>query len=344
MKINHIYCFCYFGKSEATVRYRATYALEWLQKNKNISHDIFYPSYQIQNIIRFFWLFCCIYFFRKKNSIIIFQKIFSDKIYARVLFCLLKKQKQHTLYDLDDAEHTRRDAKTIVRFMQHCQACAVGSHALMDYVQPHNQQIIFLTSPIIAHTQQKKFRNIQFNIGWIGYYGAHKNSLHQLVFPALLQLRFPVKITLLGVQTAVEKAEINHYFLTNDLIELEIPLDLDWLQEMDIYQRISCFDLGLSPLLDNEFNRAKSAFKLKQCLSCAVPVLASPVGENLHFLQEGVNGFFCAEASDFLAKINFFYQLNLIDYQQFSQAAAASYSLYSMELYATNLLRFYEKY
>ncbi len=343
MKVKHIYCFCYFGTSEATVRYRATYVLEWLQKEQKISYDIFYPSYKIKNIIWFIWLLLRIRWFRKDNSIIIFQKIFSDRIYARLLFWLLKKQNQHTLYDIDDAEHTRRDAQTIIKFLQNCQACSVGSRALIDYVKNYNQQILFLTSPIIPNFYDKKSKNNKFNIGWIGYYGAHKESLHQLVFPALLRLNFPVKITLLGVQTTAEISEISLFFNKNPLIELELPLNLDWLDEARIYQRIRRFDLGLSPLLDNEFNRAKSAFKLKQCLSCAVPVLASPVGENLHFLQAGENGFFCVEAADFEDKINYFYHLENTEYQQFSQAAVDSYSLFSVELYAQNLLDFYKK-
>ena len=63
-----------------------------------------------------------------------------------------------------------------------------------------------------------------------------------------------------------------------------------------VYHQIARFDVGVSPLLDTEFNRGKSAFKLKQCLSCGIPFWAAVLARTSTFLQEGVNGYFCGIA------------------------------------------------
>lgn len=132
-----------------------------------------------------------------------------------------------------------------------------------------------------------------FTIGWVGYYGAHRQSLTELFFPSLYKIDFPLKLKLLGVSDKVEEQEIKSYFKHNKNITVETPLDLDWLDEHSIYELITTFDFGVSPLIDNEFNRGKTAFKLKQCMSCGVPVLGSRVGENIAFLQDGINGYLC---------------------------------------------------
>src|SRR5690606_1249031 len=118
-------------------------------------------------------------------------------------------------------------------------------------------------------------------------------NLTQLFFPALHDVKFPLTLKLLGVASENEVLEIKSFFKNNPFITVDAPLHLDWLNENTIYEIIQSFNLGVSPLLDNEFNRGKSAFKLKQCLSCGIPVLGSSVGENKTFLQDGFNGYLC---------------------------------------------------
>ena len=44
---------------------------------------------------------------------------------------------------------------------------------------------------------------------------------------------------------------------------------------------IQGFDVGVMPLPNNLWTRGKCAYKLIQCMACAVPVIASKVGANL---------------------------------------------------------------
>ncbi len=51
------------------------------------------------------------------------------------------------------------------------------------------------------------------------------------------------------------------------------------------------FDIGIMPLPDDEFSRGKEAFKLKEYMAAGLPVVASPVGHNVHVVEHGVTGF-----------------------------------------------------
>jgi glycosyltransferase involved in cell wall biosynthesis len=343
LEVKYIYWFAYFNTSEPSVRYRATYALEALKKEKNIGHAIVYPGYDWKSIIKFIYTFFSALFFRKRNSIIVFQKIYKGGLYTNILKILLFFRPHLTLYDIDDAEYARLPADTLHYFMQRCAACSAGSRALVAYIKPINPNVFFLPSPVLPHNLHKKQRENMLTIGWIGYYGAHRLSLTNLFFPALLQLDFPIRIIILGVQNEAEIKEINQYFALKKNIEVETPIGLPWLEEQDIYRQISRFDIGVSPLLDTEFNRGKSAFKLKQCLSCGVPVLGSATGENQYYLKSGVNGYICHDATDYEAKIRYLYQADPHIYWNLSRNAVKTFDTYSIQYYCDLFLSFYRQ-
>lgn len=341
MKIKHIYWFSYFNLDEPSVRYRAKYPLQRLLAEHNFTYDIVYPGYDFHNFINFLLTFFRVLFFRKNNSIIVFQKIFTTGIYATALKVLLYFRPRNTLYDIDDAEYTRRPAQTMHHFMKNCSACSAGSQALMEYIGQYNSQVLLLTSPIMQHDITKTKRESILTLGWIGYYGAHRHSLTGLFFPGLLEIDFPLRLVLLGVANIQERQDIESYFKENKNIKIDTPFDLDWHNEESIYRLISTFDIGVAPLTDDEFNRAKSAFKLKQCLSCGVPVLASRVGENNVFLQDGLNGFFCDEPKDYFQKIKQINDMDEREYHQLSVCAKSSLPIFSIEHYCNEFINFF---
>jgi len=341
LKIKHIYWFAYFNLDEPSVRYRAKFPLQQLKDQHGINYSIVYPGYNFQNLSNFILTFFSALLFRKKNSLIVFQKIYSKGLYANALKVLLFFRPQHTLYDIDDAEHTRRPTQTIHHFMKKCSACSVGSTSLFEYSRRYNQNVFLLTSPVIDHGLMKIELEKTLTVGWVGYYAAHRQSLTQLFFPSLLNIDFPLKLKLLGVADTIEEEEIKSYFKNNKFILIETPLDLDWLNEHSIYQIISTFDIGVSPLLDNEFNRGKSAFKLKQCLSCGVPVLGSSVGENKEFIQNGANGYFCDRPEDYLQKLIIIKSTQNNIYSNLSLNAKKTFPTFSIENYCSIFINFY---
>jgi len=338
MDIKHIYWFAYFDNSEPSIRYRAVYPLAALKKSHGINYTIIYPGYSPRNVLRFLRVYVILLFAGKENKRVIFQKIHTRRLYAFFLKLLLFFCSDITIYDTDDADYLRFPVDTIYYFQKRCAGCMVGSHALRAHALQYNPNVALLTSPVIDHQRIKSKRNDLFTIGWIGYYNAHRENLHSIFFPALAAIDFDIKLVLLGVTRDEHRAEINAFFSANKYIRIEMPRDIDWENENEVYDHIKEFDLGVAPLIDNEFNRAKSAFKLKQCLSCAVPVLASPVGENNYFLQDGINGYFCNNINDYKNRIHEVKSLSEQDYRALSSQALKSADSFSMQKYCHDLI------
>jgi hypothetical protein len=63
------------------------------------------------------------------------------------------------------------------------------------------------------------------------------------------------------------------------------------------------FDIGIMPLVDTPFTRGKCGGKALVCMSCGVPVVASPVGANSDIIQDGENGLLARTTGEWLEKL-----------------------------------------
>jgi len=214
--------------------------------------------------------------------------------------------------------------------MKNCSICCVGSENLRQYTQKLNKNTFIITTPVFTGLFDPSFNRTPFTVGWIGFYRGHKESLKTLLFPAIKRIKFNLDFILMGV-LPVDKHEILTYFSENTNINVIIPDSIDWYNEKEVYKMINTFSLGTSPLIDNEFNRSKSAFKLKQYQACGVPVLTSPVGENCYFLENGVSGFFCKDHFEFYEKINLVYKLSNDEYNKMCNCSFENSFKYSFE-------------
>lgn len=342
----HIYWFAPYNLTCPSTRYRGLLPLEELQK-EGITYDFFYPQASFRAYWHFLYLVFCIAFFRKNNSLLVIQKVCSTRAYGRTLRWLVKRNPKATLYDLDDAEYYRQPTSSLHFFLQHCEWVQVGSHALAAYARQFNKQVFINTSPVPIQPTTKQGKNDCLTLGWVGDFGngkaiskafAHKTSLFQLLFPALKELSFPIKLVLIGVKRSDDIPLIEQYFEGCSHLQLEIPMALDWTNDAWLYEKIVEFDVGLSPLVNHPFNTAKSAFKAKQYLACGVPVIASAIGENALFVQQGINGRLCNGLGDWKEALNYFQQLEKAPYSVYVQQALAGRANFSLEHYTKQLL------
>lgn len=276
------------------------------------------------------------------------QKVYSDRLYSLALKILVLLRNKNTLYDIDDAEYLRHSPGSIHFFMKNCTSVSVGSKALEKYALQFNKKVILTTSPVIEHSWLKASLSDKLTIGWVGDYGngnrisyefSHKKGLNEMVFPVLRELTFPFRFILIGISKEQDIRTIKDYFSGMENIELVIPEHIDWTDEDWLYREISNFDIGLAPLIDHEFNKAKSAYKAKQYLSCGVPVLGSSVGENADFILHGINGFICDSPSDYSRQIQYFAGLSRNKYFEMSKSALACSNLFRTRKYCEDLIK-----
>jgi len=343
-----IYWFAYFNLQSPSTRYRAYIPLLYLQKNHNVEIHFIYPERSFLGIIRFLKTYFQALFFHNQQSLIVIQKVISNGFYAKALKLLIFIQRRRTLYDLDDAEYLRYPVETLHYFLRNCEKIAAGSDALIEYCQPFNSNIYWQTSPVPYAQPTKKRRNAKFHIGWIGDFGngntisqsfSHKTNLETLVFPALIQLNYPVKLSLIGIKMPKDVTALRAFFQSYDHIDLDIPTNLNWKQDKWIYPKICEFDVGIAPYVDHPFCHAKSAFKAKQYLRCGIPVIASKIGENPKFIEHGTNGFLFENSGELIQYLNKIQAMKGENYWKMSQNCLKTKVDFSVKKYGEKLIK-----
>lgn len=339
---SHIYWFAFYNEQSPSVRYRAAYPLKYFKEKFGVGYSLVIPGYSLQNMLHFARVYLGVLFFRKRNSLIVIQRVHSHFIYANLLKFLLLFRNKATVYDLDDADYLEVRNNNIFYFTKKCRVVSAGSATIGNFLRTYNPNIVFTTSPTPDLNIVKTFKNKKFTIGWIGGFGGdHKRGLMEQVFPAICQLDFPVKLVLLGVQKTSDRAEITAYFSSFQHVELCIPTTIDWGNERSIQEHIVQFDIGVATLLNTEIQLAKSGIKAKQYLNNGVPVLSTPLAENKWVVVDGQNGYFCSDSQAYKWRLTEFQSMDEETYRHFCQQARQSIVAFNHDHYFNGILQLY---
>jgi glycosyltransferase involved in cell wall biosynthesis len=324
-KLEFIYWFSYYNTDSPSVRYRGQLPLESFRQQYGVDSYFVVPGYSPGRIYLFLKAYFSALLFRKPNSLIVVQRVQSNFIYATLLKLLIKLRNKGSVYDLDDADYLETNPATIYYFARNCSTISAGSRQIQKHLSNFNQQIIHTTSPVVDLNLKKKSKNALFTIGWLGAFGGeHKQSMIDLVFPALKDISFDFKLIILGVLNIEDKEFIEKYFGEKNNIILELPLTIDWKNEADLQQRITGFDVGIATLTNSEIQLSKSGIKAKQYMNNGVPVLSTNLPENNSVVIDGFNGFLWNETSEFRDRLIQFYNMLPHQYAIFSQNARDS--------------------
>jgi len=82
----------------------------------------------------------------------------------------------------------------------------------------------------------------------------------------------------------------------------EVIDEIEWQKPEAVSKAIRAFDIGVMPLTDTTFNRAKY-FKLFEYMACGVPAVVSNLGEATYIIQHGKNGFLADTQADWVENI-----------------------------------------
>lgn len=333
-RLEFIYWFSFYNTDSPSVRYRAKYPLDYFKKYKGVESYLVIPGYSPQLILFFLKSYFSALFFRRRNSLIIVQRVSSNFIYANLLKLLVLVRSKNSVYDLDDADYLESDSKTIYYFAGHCEKISAGSKLIESHLKKYNQHIFHTTSPVMDLSLSKKNKNSIFTVGWIGGFGGdQKKSMIEFVFPALKKLTFNFNLKILGVYDLSDKKFILQYFEENKNIKIELPMVIDWNDERGIQNRILDFDIGIATLTNDELQLSKSGIKAKQYLNNGIPVLSSNMPENNSVIVDGFNGYYCSDEIDYFNKLNQFYAMSNEDYLIFSVNARNSINSFNHSKY-----------
>ncbi len=205
-------------------------------------------------------------------------------------------------YDCDDAFHLKyRQGRLrwlrphlgakIDRMMAAAMAITAGNAELVAHASRFNANVTLLPSVVDTEHYRPASAPLAdsahqpFTVGWIG--SPSTAPYLQLLVEPLQQLALEraVRLLVIGASApAIAGAEV-----------IEQPWSLQ--QEPALIQQ---FDVGVMPLPDTPWARGKCAYKLIQCMACAIPVIASPVGANVEAVPPAC-GILASSADQWLA-------------------------------------------
>jgi glycosyltransferase involved in cell wall biosynthesis len=86
--------------------------------------------------------------------------------------------------------------------------------------------------------------------------------------------------------------------------EVQVPsIEFREWKYADRYRLFAELDIGIMPLEDTAYNRGKEAYKIKEYMAAALPVVASPVGHNVRVLEDGVTGYFATTDEEWVDRL-----------------------------------------
>lgn len=204
------------------------------------------------------------------------------------LLSYCKGKRKIIVFDFDDAIYIsaidkRAEEKTISTIVK-ADLVITSCTFLNDYSRKFNENSIILTSAVDTNiiTPSNK-KNELLTIGWIGSEWTSKYLLFLEPVFNKLSKKYEFQLLLVGAKESV------NFNCETKRVKWSLEDENKYLNNMDI---------GIMPLFDNEFERAKGGYKLFQYMSAGKPVVASPVGINNDIVLPGENGFLCKSEKD----------------------------------------------
>ncbi len=199
--------------------------------------------------------------------------------------------------DYDDAAYFKYRHLGVLRsripeLMSAAEAVIVGNRWLADFARhcSANVHIIPTVVDTRRYTPKQNYSGNRVKLVWIGT--PVTATYLQPIASALASLRqqYPeVEVRLVGGgdrgRDILPFAEI-------------VP----WSESAEAQLLAEC-DIGLMPLHDTEFTRAKCGLKLIQYMAAGLPVVASPVGANCDIVSDGREGFLADSSQQWFAAI-----------------------------------------
>ena len=184
---------------------------------------------------------------------------------------MLRLKKPTIVWDFDDALYAQdgfKQTKHVEQMAAMADIVMAGNETLADYVKPYAKKVIVAPTSVDLRQYTVKDYTTQRDTIIIGWIGNPSNLKHLLVVITPLQIickKYPnvvVRIITTGGSYNLQgvKTEKRSWELGNEI------------------EDIKEFDIGIMPLLDNEYTRGKCGFKLIQYMACGLPSVASPVG------------------------------------------------------------------
>lgn len=217
---------------------------------------------------------------------------------------LLHRMNSRLLYDTDDATHIRppftpntvfqrlRRFNKVAEVLSLCRQVTVATPALAEYARRFNPHVTVIPMAIhwqvyseVVERRNAKVRGEGVTVGWTGTAGGF--IYLRDIAPALARV--------------AERVPVCFRFMSGSWRQLRLDgVQYDavpWSRATEL-ETLAAFDVGLVPLADTPFERAKFPFKLLQYMALGVPPVCARLGMAQELIVDGVNGFLASSAEE----------------------------------------------
>jgi glycosyltransferase involved in cell wall biosynthesis len=240
--------------------------------------------------------------------------VFLQKTVPPIIFQRLVRQRNcNIVFDFDDAVFTlpadsrvppsvhARHRRKLEHILGISSCTIVGNSYLAEYARRFNANVFVVPSAVDC----SRFRPLgrtrgqqQFIVGWCGTGEQHLPHISLLMEPLeRIGREYPIVFRLIG---SMGSRKIQEAFARARHYSVEI---VDWVDPQDIAVEIAQFDIGVMPLVDDEWARGKCGYKALEYMACGIPTICSPVGINRDIVRDGENGFLASDSDEWTDKL-----------------------------------------
>jgi glycosyltransferase involved in cell wall biosynthesis len=202
------------------------------------------------------------------------------------------------IYDFDDAiwipNYSEANSffsflkgyKNVKHICRYAFKISCGNEYLCDFARAYNPNVAYNPTTIDTehyHNTVNEHLNEKPVIGWTGSHSTIRYISE--ILPVLRKLETEFDFTFKVISDLKPEFELK---------SLEY---VKWNKTSEIDDLLS-FNIGIMPLKDDKWANGKCGFKALQYMSLGIPALVSPVGVNTRIVDHGINGFVCANDSD----------------------------------------------
>jgi glycosyltransferase involved in cell wall biosynthesis len=193
------------------------------------------------------------------------------------------------VFDFDDAIYLGDKAAHVEWMCRHAAWVTAGNHQLADFARRFTDRLSVLPTVVdveryVLAPPATAVRPVR--VGWCG----SDFSIRGTLFPYLDMLaRLQAQLEFTFIIISKPKPAVPNCGLRWEFVEWSETAET----QLGLYM-----DIGIMPLLDTPYQRAKCGLKLLQYMAAGIPAVASPVGVNTQIVQNGKTGYLAGSEAE----------------------------------------------
>lgn len=198
------------------------------------------------------------------------------------------------IFDVDDSIHLGKYGENANKIAMNSKLIIAGNDYLYNHYKQIAKCVILPTCVDTTRFIPRKSSSNKIIIGWSGSSSGFKFIRN--IEPALSLL--VDKYSNVFVEVIADRDYIPKYIPSNRIKNIR------W-TELDEVDQISKFDIGLMPLFDDQWSLGKCSLKMLTYMSCGIPVVVSPYGQNQKILNEAKCGIEATDTGSWLYALSY---------------------------------------